>query len=203
MALNLLRPRTAVQTVPLPQPGAEDCRPTWHQGPEPERFMVGFLKYIDFIRRIILLPLLILATLVAYSSNINDECPVTIANGSTPPGENSSDLYHGHGKLWIALWPDGTVSFIPGSAGEIRDDGSLVMKFPWWRGEGIRGPLQVEGHRLGENSATLGSIIPEGYGDSGFQPTALVFPAEGCWQVTGRVETAELTVVMRVIVSSE
>lgn len=164
--------------------------------------MVG-LKHIGFITKIILLLPLIFATLVACSSSAFDECPVTIANGSTPPGENASDLYHGNGELWTALWPDGTVIFIPGSAGEIRDDGSLVMKFPWWRGDGIRGPLQIEGHRLDENFATLGSIVPEGYGDSGFQPTALVFPTEGCWQITGRAGRAELIVVMRVKVSSE
>jgi hypothetical protein len=102
--------------------------------------------------------------------------------------------------LWTALWPDGIVIFKPGSAGEIRDDGSLAMKFPWWRR--ARGPLEVEGHRLDRDSEPLGSIIPEGFGESGFQASELVFPAAGCWQVIRRAGAGELTFVVLVKVET-
>jgi hypothetical protein len=41
------------------------------------------------------------------------------------------------------------------------------------------------------------------YGLTGFQPSALVFPTEGCWQVTGRVANkTSLTFVTLVTVST-
>jgi len=34
--------------------------------------------------------------------------------------------------------------FDPGGPGEIRADGSLAMKTPFWRGEGAKGKLEIE-----------------------------------------------------------
>jgi hypothetical protein len=76
-------------------------------------------------------------------------------------------------------------------------DGSLSMKFPWWRG--VRGKLTIEGKRLDATAPPLRANIPEGYGDTGFQSTALVFPTEGCWEVTGKVGKVSLTFVTRVV----
>lgn len=134
-------------------------------------------------------------------------CVVTAPNGSEPPGvlthrgpndnpgKNSTSF--GNGKLWTTLWPNGTVEFRPGGPGFIDSDGSLSMKFPWWRG--VRGKLTIEGKRLDASAPPLRAIIPEGYGDTGFQSTALVFPTEGCWEVTGKVGDASLTFVTRVV----
>ena len=66
------------------------------------------------------------------------------------------------------LCPGGTIIFGPDSPGEIRADGSLAMRFPWWRGEGIQGALQIEGRRLDGQAPLLAADIPEGYGDTGF-----------------------------------
>ena len=126
-------------------------------------------------------------------------CPVTAPNGSTPPNEQASDLNHGNGKIWTVLWPEGIVRFEPGGPGEIRADGSLVMKFPWWRGEGVVGALQIEGKRLDGEAPPLQAEIPDGYGDTGFQASGLVFSSEGCWQVTARAGEAELTIVTQVV----
>jgi hypothetical protein len=76
-------------------------------------------------------------------------------------------------------------------------DGSLSMKFPWWRG--VRGKLIIEGRRLDASAPPLRASIPEGYGDTGFQATALIFPTEGCWEVTGKVGETRLTFVTRVV----
>jgi hypothetical protein len=138
----------------------------------------------------------ILLALVACAVTEDNACPVTIADGSTPPGESPSDLHHGNGELWTALWPEGKVIFKPGGPGEIREDGSLAMKFPWWRGDGITGQLEISGRGLEEDSSPLEAIIPDGYGDTGFQSTAIVFPSAGCWEITGRVGDAELTVIV-------
>jgi hypothetical protein len=55
---------------------------------------------------------------------------------------------------------DGTVVFKPGGSGIILPDGSLSMKFGWYRGAGLRGKLTIHGHNvhttaLGERLALL------------------------------------------------
>jgi len=127
------------------------------------------------------------------------ECAPTAPNGQSPPGEPSSSLYHGNGALWTALWPDGTIVFEPGGAGEMRSDGSLAMKFPFWRGDSARGRLTVEGRSLHRPGLTMTGEVPDGYGDAGFQATALVFPEPGCWEVTARSGGATLTFVTKVV----
>jgi hypothetical protein len=114
-------------------------------------------------------------------------CPVTKPNGSTPPGEQVlGPGSHGNGELWVVLWPEGgKVVFRPGGPGFVLADGSLSMKFGWWRGG--RGKLTIEGKRLDAPAPPLRASIPDGYGDTGFQATALIFPTVGCWLVTGKV----------------
>ena len=40
--------------------------------------------------------------------------------------------------------------------------------------------------------------IPEGYGQIGFIPSGLIWPAPGCWQVTGTIAGRSLTFVTQV-----
>jgi hypothetical protein len=117
-------------------------------------------------------------------------CPVTIANQSTPPGEAWGPNYHGNGQLWTTLWPDGIVQTKPD---ELQDDGSIGLKWPWVRG--VVGQLQIEGERVDGPSPPLRARIPDGYGVSGFQSTALYFPTAGCWKVIGRVGDAKLAFI--------
>jgi hypothetical protein len=150
----------------------------------------------------------------ALTNSERAACAVTIPNGSQPPVKNfggkvtyspgyngprdaPDEDSHGNGKLWTVLYPDGTVVFRRGGPGFILSDGSLSMKFPWWRG--VRGKLTVEGRRLDSSAPPLRARIPEGYGDTGFQSTAIIFPTEGCWEVTGKVGQASLTFVTRVV----
>jgi hypothetical protein len=121
-------------------------------------------------------------------------CPVTAPNGDTPPNENASALYLGNGKLWTALWPDGKV-LIPRE--NTKFDGSMEMKRPWWRG--VKGALEITGHRLDDASQILDAYIPDGYGEDGFQATGLIFSGPGCWEVTGKVGDQALTFVIDVI----
>ena len=87
--------------------------------------------------------------------------------------------------------------FKPGGPGFVLDDGSLAMKFPWWRG--VQGPLRIDGRRLDASAPPLRADIPSGYGERGFQATSLIFPVPGCWEVTGRVGNASLTFITRVV----
>lgn len=127
-----------------------------------------------------------------------DICPVTRANGLGPPGEKRSPKHHGNGKIWTVLWPDGLIEFGEGRPGSIGDDGVLAMKFPWWRGEGVRGRLRISGRRLDGEAPPAFGEVPDGYGDSGFQASSILFPTEGCWEITGSVGDIELTFVQYV-----
>jgi hypothetical protein len=124
-------------------------------------------------------------------------CPVTTPNGSTPPGEQPSPDLHGNGQIWTGLWPEGKVVFKQDGPGHILPDGSLEMKWWWWRG--INGQLTIEGRRLDAPAPPLQAEIPEGYGATGFQASGIIFSGEGCWEVTGRVGKAELTFVTLVV----
>ncbi|MGH2995251.1 MAG: hypothetical protein ACRDON_04930 [Gaiellaceae bacterium] len=104
---------------------------------------------------------------------------------------------YGNGKLWTQFWPHNVVIVGPGF---IVEEGSIRMKWPWWRG--VRGQLVIAGRRLGGNAPPLTAEIPAGYGSSGFQPSAIFFPSEGCWEVTGSVGTVDLTFVTLVLKAS-
>jgi hypothetical protein len=116
-------------------------------------------------------------------------CPVTKPNGFGNEYRNEF--------LMTYIWTQGTVVFKPGGAGTVREDGSLEMKFPWTRF--VKGQLTIEGHRLDGSAPPLRAHIPAGYGDTGFQSTALIFPTPGCWEVTGHVGNGRLTFVTRVL----
>ena len=65
-------------------------------------------------------------------------------------------------------------------------------KVPWIRPKGTK--LQVTARRLDAQSPSGVASIPDGYSGR-FQASALSFPAEGCWEVTAKSGTSELTFV--------
>src|SRR5437870_12053737 len=113
------------------------------------------------------------------------QCLVTTTNGIA--GEDQVDPgSFGNPQVSVGpfgLWPNGTVLFQPGGAGFVTRDGSLGMKFGWRRG--VSGQLKIDGRRLDAVSSALRSEVPSGYSDRGFQATYVIFPTEGCWEVTG------------------
>jgi hypothetical protein len=121
------------------------------------------------------------------------DCPVTLPNGHDPPGQ-TSPLSHGTGRLWVELYPRGVVR--PAHYGQARPNGAIAVKFPWTRG--VTGRLRITGRRLGADGPALKSWVPNGYGRTGFQSTAVIFPTTGCWVVAGRVGSASLTFVTKV-----
>jgi hypothetical protein len=122
-------------------------------------------------------------------------CPVTRSNGAQPPeGEAPGDKYLGNGRLWTVLWPKGMVVVPPDG---VEPDGGLGMKFPWWRAPDVHGALHITGHEL-ILRFPVRADIPDGYGDTGFQASGIVFPVEGCYQVTGEAGGAQLTFVTMV-----
>jgi hypothetical protein len=88
---------------------------------------------------------------------------------------------YGNGQLWVGgLGPHGVID-------------RLDWKLGWWRE--VPGRLRIDGRRLDAAAPSLRTSVPSGYGRAGFQASGVAFPAEGCWQVTGRVDQASLTFV--------
>jgi hypothetical protein len=59
------------------------------------------------------------------------------------------------------------------------------MKFGWWTK--VSGRLNITGRRLDQAAPPVRGVVPDGYGSRGFQPSGVIFPTEGCWEITGSV----------------
>ena len=131
-------------------------------------------------------------------SNAGQPCPVTLPAG-TVRGIREGFNY-GNRSLAVALWPKGRLvaGRLPdgGRYATVGRDGSIEAKLGWWRT--AKGSLSIEGERLDAVSPPLRAYVPEGYGTSGFQPTGIVFPRPGCWEVIGSVGGAKLRFVVLV-----
>ena len=132
-----------------------------------------------------------------------DPREVTIPNGSTPANAPraamNDDLRnqgwnHGNGVLWIWLNPAQFVA----SGDDVREDGSIAVKFGWWRG--IRGRFSISGRKLDAPAPPLRYTTPpvESYGDLGFLPSMLIFPTAGYWEITGHIDDESLSFVVHV-----
>jgi hypothetical protein len=89
------------------------------------------------------------------------------------------------------------VVFKKDGPGSMLPDGSLRMKFLWLLA--TDGPLIVTGRRLDGESRPLTSEIPDGFLGKGFQPSYLIFPTKGCWEVTAKANGSTLTFVTTVV----
>ena len=136
-----------------------------------------------------------LATVVTADSSAF-VCPVTAPNGRGIPAVEGGSPGGNHGDgahLATSLWAEGSIAFKPGGPGCVASDGSLLMKWPWWRG--VRGKVSVRGRSLeGKPGTVKAAILP--YGEMGFQPSALVLPGPGCWEVTAEVAKASISFVV-------
>lgn len=123
-----------------------------------------------------------------------DTCPVTI-----PRVPNRT---YGNGLLVAMLPSDGRL------VGRLEPDGSLFAKPRWTPRPGLAGSgpggLVVRGERL-DSTAPSVTVRRVSWG-SGSGPTAqggwasaLAFPSEGCWRLTGRVFDVTLSFVVQVV----
>lgn len=125
-------------------------------------------------------------------------CPATI--GKPAPAEIGPGLFGassaaGNEGLWVGgLWPNGVLAAEPVF---VNADGSIGMKFGWWRIES--GTLAITGRRIDDTAPAATGDVPDGYGLTGFQASGITFPTEGCWEITGTVGSATLIFVTYVI----
>jgi hypothetical protein len=133
--------------------------------------------------------------IVAPSSESPLPCAMTVPNGSTPPNERPLPLHHhGNSSLWTVLGASGVTTIQPR---DVQADDTLKLKAPWWRA--VSGDLAIEGRRLDAPALPLRAQIPEGPEERVLQTVVMLFPTEGCWEVTGKVGTASLTFVTYVV----
>ena len=116
-------------------------------------------------------------------------CPVTV-----PQGRGRFEMSYGNGRLRVELWPRGVIAV---GSNYVDHLGRVSMKFPWWRR--VRGHLHITGRRLDAPAPPALARVPGGYGPIGFQSSAVTFPTDGCWRVTGSVGRASLSFVTFVI----
>jgi hypothetical protein len=136
----------------------------------------------------------------ASVGNAKQRCPMTIPAATTRGGFRPEGFNFGNARLRAALyWPKGTLpaGTLPdgGSFATIEEDGSIRAKVGWWR---KHGKLVIRGRRLDGSAPPLRASGNSFYGDSGFQPSSLVFPTVGCWRVTGSAGGAHLSFVVKV-----
>jgi hypothetical protein len=121
-------------------------------------------------------------------------CPVTIPNGSTPPGENASVENHGNGALWTALPPDGK---IVATRPFVLPDGSMRIKFPWWGSRRAGTNLRLTASGLGlPGGVARASVAPGLTRAPHFWASSVTFPTEGCWRVKASAGRATLSLVV-------
>jgi hypothetical protein len=107
------------------------------------------------------------------------------------------DFWYGTPALWTALRRDGTWE-LP------YNDGAYGQKVFWWRqGYDWRGepqpPLTVTGRRIDGSAGPLVASSATNAFAKDIGSAMLVgvrIPAAGCWQVTGRIEGADLSFVV-------
>jgi hypothetical protein len=132
----------------------------------------------------------------AAASTRIQSCPVTL-----PSRDFRRDGFnHGDRFLAVALWPKGRLVAGPladgSSYAEVNPDGSVTAKLGWIRH--APGRLKIDGERLDAPAPPLRAHVPDGYGNTGFQATGLMFPTQGCWKIEGRVGEHELPFVVLV-----
>jgi hypothetical protein len=91
---------------------------------------------------------------------------------------------------------------VPGANGVLAtrrgDDGSLFQKLWWWAHRGLSGDLTVRGERL-DAPGTMRVLAVNWASGGGSWASAVTFPSEGCWRLTGRVGDVSLTYVVSVV----
>ncbi len=122
------------------------------------------------------------------------QCPVTTPNHIAPAGAGKSDVWHGNSRLAVALWTKGVV--VPGDGYRLKD-GSLSVKYGWWRG--IDGSVVIQGRRLDAAAPPFTNEGSDGYGERGFQPSGIEYPTPGCWRITGSIGDESVTATQLVI----
>lgn len=115
-------------------------------------------------------------------------CAVTQAVRAVPPSDPNADPF-GAGPWYVnadrSIWAGWD------AAGMAEGENKVL----WIRPRGTQ--LTVSGRRLDAESSPMSGKVPCCY-PTGFQASGLIFPSEGCWEVTAKAGTSEFTFVTSV-----
>jgi hypothetical protein len=129
-------------------------------------------------------------TLPVADGHVPEAAARPIGTGfSGPPGTTFRLSMYGNDALWVTLTRDGIVR-------ATARDGRLAEKIGWVRL--IDGDLTISGRRLDRAAPPVQASVPPGYGSRGFQASGVIFPSEGCWEITGRIDNRDLRFVLDV-----
>lgn len=130
-----------------------------------------------------------------------NSCPVTVPNGSKPPGQPRNVTWHGNGLLWAAWLSRDGIYRVPPE--RVNPDGSIGTKLYWATSPPRRAPV-ISGQRLdapappfrvlGANMGSFSGALNPSWA------TPVVFLTPGCWRVTARVLDVTLTYAVDVLV---
>ena len=113
-------------------------------------------------------------------------CPTTV-----PSGANVGT--YGNDVLEVII-PNRFV-FRPGGAGfQAVSDGALGIKVAWNRKR--KGRLAINGRRLDGTAPGARGSVRGAMSDIGFQPTYVIFPTPGCWEITGHLAGGSFSFVV-------
>jgi len=141
-------------------------------------------------------------------------CPVSETKTSRAPGLPGSEPgWIVEDGLWINVgeratvvglkedetyWPPGTMF------GQLRRNGTVSAKFQWRRDRRAWGRLRVSGRLMSGRGRPVKANVSDAQGPrSRIVPSTLFFPRVGCWRISARTRSAELTAVLRVVRSSD
>lgn len=121
-------------------------------------------------------------------------CPKTAPEWAKPPHDSAVSNEPAYGyyfvnddrSVWAAAW--WAEAGAPGLS--IHD---LAIKVGWFRPAGV--PLVITGQRLDAPASPLAASVPCCY-PTRFQATGLIFPTEGCWEVTATADDRALSFVV-------
>ena len=133
---------------------------------------------------------MLLSALLAAAAVAAGDCATGAPVTTSPTGS----------RLWSAV----AARTAPATPHELHDDGSIHFKAPWYASgprrnpeAGPRGRLVVTGSRVDGEAPPLRAratpISVPTFTGTGAWAVVLIFPREGCWRVTGRVERTTFT----------
>lgn len=114
-------------------------------------------------------------------------CPLTVPIKDEPPKDPNADRF-GFGTYYVN---DDRTMWVRAQDWKVGGGHKVI----WIRPQGTE--LVVTGHRLDAEGPPLRADIPCCY-LTGFQVTGLIFPADGCWEVTARAGESELRFITQV-----
>jgi hypothetical protein len=118
-------------------------------------------------------------------------CAATPFSDLQPPDEHTASFtrswYHAAG-IWAGLAPPYDGHWYAGEP---------ALKVLWFTE--LSGELRIEGRSLDDAGGALSAEVAPGYEGFGYQPSSILVPAPGCWEISGSVGEQQLRIVADVL----